>query len=122
MVEVWNFIHCYHDLLGVSNVSQVPLNKVSFFNLSIQSSKETPPYFANAIQILTKFLISEEIKKRTSIRKQMRVVGWVKTLFQYTLFSALCDNDNYVEYVRGFFNPSVHEIGCVFVGWNDPCR
>ena len=110
MVEVWNFIHCYYDLLGVSNVSQVPLNKISFFNLSIQSSKQAP-YVANAIQILTKFLINEEIKKETSLRKQMRVVGWVKTLFQYTLFSALCDNDNYVEYIRGFFNPSVHEIG-----------
>ncbi len=87
------------------------LQKSLFFNEP--STKDTYNQFVlNAYEIFNKYLTNEQVKRDTSLRKQMRDVNWLKTgIFSIKKNVSLCDYSNFDAYIRGYFDPFYFSLG-----------
>ena len=117
MFEVWEFIREYRDFLHVPTDQPLTLNSFSFLNqmapeqLAVDRSQDyaatSRSLYLNAYHILTKFLLSEETKRLTTLRKFMRDPSWLYNMYNVLYYTAFCDDCNFQSFIRGYFDSMV---------------
>ena len=120
LFEVWNFVRQYRDFLNIPANQELTFDKFVFFNkaseelLSVDRSTDPAAssrcYQPNVFRFLIQFLIMEEAKHTTTMRKLLRESNWSENIYNVIYYSSFVDECNFESFIRGFYHRSEYRI------------
>ena len=64
----------------------------------------------NIFRVLVQFLVSEEVKRLTTVRKLLRDPGWFDNMYNVVYYAPFCDNSNFQSFIRGYYDHSCYRL------------
>ena len=112
MFEVWDFVRRYRDFLHVPTSQVLSLNSFVFFNQippdQFKHASQNP--YVNVYHILIRFLVMEEVKKLTTVRKSLRDPMWALNMYNVLYYTTYCDEYNFQSFIRGYFDSTAYQL------------
>ena len=117
---MWDFVRQYRELLNVPANAELEFSNLVLFNrrsVRQMTTKETGDPAAserhkpiNIFRVLIQFLVSEEMKRLTTVRKLLRDPGWFENMYNVVYYAPFCDDSNFQSFIRGYFDHSCNRL------------